>query len=260
MQGPRAHQQSEHGGSCCTTDSWQSTTAHTCFNHLTIQPRLMALPVSHITSTISATDASGPTNLGSFPGVREVRRLRGGAVRGVAIELPAALDATEAIAALLAVQDVQDVEREGIVTVQIAAAPKGEFDVCWRVGATAGYVGTRPGMQQPGEVDGIEHHAAKTKKSSTMQIEQLAVTREVTRALLKSLPATPALTPSCCSWCAAGRASRPAAHGPGLHGPRRPEGAGHSQQGHVCRRCHYRHWRGQQPPRPAACWGQGLHE
>lgn len=88
---------------------------------------LMSLPVSQLVPTASSSaDPSAPATLGATPGVREVRRLRGGPVRGVALELPASLNAAQVMAALSAAPGVEDVEREGVVTVQITPAPKGE--------------------------------------------------------------------------------------------------------------------------------------
>lgn len=57
--------------------------------------------------------------LAQVQGVMEVKRLRG-AVRGLALQLPTSLNTPDAVAGLRSLSFVEDVEREGIVTVQIA--------------------------------------------------------------------------------------------------------------------------------------------
>ncbi|KIZ07468.1 peptidase S8/S53 subtilisin kexin sedolisin [Monoraphidium neglectum] len=63
--------------------------------------------------------AAGAPVLAQVQGVMEVKRLRG-AVRGLALQLPTSLNTPDAVAGLRSLSFVEDVEREGIVTVQIA--------------------------------------------------------------------------------------------------------------------------------------------
>lgn len=71
-------------------------------------------------SSGSGVGGGGGAPLSSVQGVRVVKRLRGGGVRGVLLELPASTPRGGAFAALKSAPEVLDVEEEGIVTVQIA--------------------------------------------------------------------------------------------------------------------------------------------
>jgi len=84
--------------------------------------RIMAAPATQLVNTISgvgASDAAAATTISGLSGVREVRRLKG-VVRGVLVELPGSYHRGDTIAAFKAMPDVDDVEVEGVVTVQIA--------------------------------------------------------------------------------------------------------------------------------------------
>lgn len=82
--------------------------------------RLMVSPASSLISTASTADPSAST-ISDVKGIRVVKKLKKGGVRGILLELPSGLNKQDVEAALMTMQDVEEVEQEGIVTVQIAS-------------------------------------------------------------------------------------------------------------------------------------------